>query len=291
VKLWVTYTGCPKNAVIRKIGTQANIDIIQSGFYRGFPGLIPESCAILRLRDMDRRKFIGYWGCPPRQVVASIGRKHPFDQFLDLDVDMGAPPSGIIPDAYCRIITNVVDNALHLRKNLRLIIAAVGEDKCDGGRFAALMLKDIGLTVIEVRNMETERQPISISTSGLALFDKANRIMDSVITPNKRIFREVEPTHGFWGVPPHDMSLLKLFPNTTHVYGWMRCTEAGVPADLELEMEVDPDVPTVFYAQTFCQKTSLARYLANKYDGLCIDCDGPLTNSVIAKVTAFIRMG
>jgi hypothetical protein len=67
--------------------------------------------------------------------------------------------------------------------------------------------------------------------------------------------------------------------------------EAGVPADLELEMHVDPGVPTVFYAQTFCQKNSLARYLAEKHDGLYIDCDGPLTNSVIAKVQAFIRMG
>jgi hypothetical protein len=240
---------------------------------------------------MPSRKFIGYWGCPPRQVMAKAARQFPFAAFIDLDVDMSAPSSGLVPDAYCQIVTNIVDNALYLRKDLHTIVAAVGEDKCDGGRFAALILRDLGFPLEEVRNPATERLPTYIATSGLPLQDKVNRIIDTVRVPNKREFPEVEPTHGFWGVPPHDMALLDLFPDTTHVYGWTRCVEAGVPADLDLEMELDPGVPTVFYAQTFCQKNSLARYLANKYDGLYIDCDGPLTNSVIAKVTAFIRLG
>lgn len=240
---------------------------------------------------MTRGKFIGYWGCPPRNIIAKYGRLHPFDRFLDLDIDMNAPPSGLVPDAYCQIVTNLVDNAVHLKKDLRFIIAAVGEDKCDGGRFASLILQDQGFPVVEVRNLETERKPITISNSDLPLLEKVNRIMDSVRLENKKRFAEAKPTHGFWGVPPHDMSLLKMFPDTTHVYGWTRCVEAEVPADLELEMHVDEGVPTVFYAQTFCQKNSLARYLAEKHHGLYIDCDGPLTNSVIAKVEAFIRMG
>lgn len=243
------------------------------------------------MKTMARTKFIGYWGCPPRQILGKVGRTHPYDEFVDLDIDLNAPPSGVVPDAYCQIVTNIVDNALHLKKELRLIIAAVGEDKCDGGRFAALILKDLGLPVMEVRNAETERRPVTIATSGLPLLEKVNRIMDGVRTPSRRRYRKVKPTHGFWGVPPHDMRLLELFPNTTHVYGWTRCVEAGVPADLELEMQVDPGVPTVYYTQTFCQKTVLARYLAEKHDGLYIDCDGPLTHSVVAKVAAFIRMG
>lgn len=240
---------------------------------------------------MARRKFIGYAGCPPRDVMASVGRKYPYDEFIDLDIDMNAPPSDLVPDAYCQIVTNIVDNAIHLRKDLRLIIASVGEDKCDGGRFAALILRDLGLPLMEVRNIETERRPLMIATSGLPLLEKVNRIMYGVRVPRTKAFRRAEPTHGFWGVPPHDMRLLKLFPKTTHVYGWTRCVEAGVPADLELEMVVDPGIPTIFYAQTFCQKNVLARYLAEKHNGLYIDCDGPLTNSVIAKVEAFIKMG
>ncbi|MDH7481557.1 MAG: hypothetical protein QHH26_06230 [Armatimonadota bacterium] len=240
---------------------------------------------------MAKSMLIGYWGCPPREVIAQASRKHPYDEFIDLDVDLGAPPSHLVPDAYCQIITNIVDNALHLRDRLRFIIAAVGEDKCDGGRFAALMLKDLGFTVFEVRNPNMERRPITIATSGLPLREKVNRIMDSVCKPNRRVFSPVKPTHGFWGVPPHDMRLLDLFPDTTHVYGWTRCVEAGVPADLDLEMQVDPGVPTVFFAQTFCAKTMLARYLAEKYNGLYIDCDGPMTHSVVAQITAFIRLG
>lgn len=240
---------------------------------------------------MTHRKFIGYYGCPPRQVFAKIGRTYPFDELIDLDIDMKAPPTGMVPDAYCQIVTNIVDNALYLKDDLRLIIAAVGEDKCDGGRFAALILKDLGLPLMEVRNPETERQPVSIATSGLSLIEKVNRIIDGVRAPEKVRYQPVKPKFGYWGVPPHDMHLLELFPDKTHVYGWTRCVEAGVPADLELEMLVDEGVPTVFYAQTFCQKTALARYLAEKHDGLYIDCDGPLTNSVIAKVSAFIRMG
>ena len=240
---------------------------------------------------MPRRKFIGYLGCPPRDVMESVGRKYPYDEFIDLDINMNAPPSGLVPDAYCQIVTNIVDNAVYLKKDLRVIIASVGEDKCDGGRFAALILRDRSFPIMEVRNTETERQPLMISTSGLPLLEKVNRIMDGVRTPRTKAHRRAKPTHGFWGVPPHDLKLLELFPNSTHVYGWVRCVEAGVPADLDLEMFVDPDVPTVFYAQTFCQKNVLARYLAEKHDGLYVDCDGPLTNSVIAKVEAFIQMG
>lgn len=235
--------------------------------------------------------FIGYWGCPPRDIMAKVTRMHPFDGFIDLDIDMNSPSAGIAPDAYCQIVTNIIDNAVHLRKDLRVIIAPVGDDKCDGGRFAALILRDMGLEIIEVRNTEMERDSISIATSGLPLLEKVNRITDGIWNPSRKRFKRAKPTHGFWGVPPHDMRLLELFPDTTHVYGWLRCVEAEVPSDLDLEMEVDPGVPTIFYTQTFCQKTMLARYLAEKHDGLYIDCDGALTNSVIAKVLAFIRLG
>ena len=72
------------------------------------------------------------------------------------------------------------------------------------------------------------------------------------------------------------------FPNTTQVYGWIRCVEAKTPADLELEMYVDENVPTVFYAQAFCAKSQLAKYLADKYNGLYIDIDDYASNSIKA---------
>ena len=81
-----------------------------------------------------------------------------------------------------------------------------------------------------------------------------------------------------------------MFPDDTHVYGWTRCVEAGCPANLELEMCVDAGVPTVFYAQSFCSKTQLAKYLADKYNGLYIDVDDYATKSTIAKIEAFLKL-
>ncbi len=91
-------------------------------------------------------------------------------------------------------------------------------------------------------------------------------------------------------MPPNDLEILKLFPDETHIYGWLRCVEAGVPADIELEMQVDPDVPIVFYAQAFCAKCQLAKYLADKYNGLYVDIDDYASNSVKAKIEAFVRL-
>ena len=57
-----------------------------------------------------------------------------------------------------------------------------------------------------------------------------------------------------------------------------------------MEMFVDKDVPTVFYAQAFCAKTQLAKYLADKYNGLYVDIDDITTNSVKYKIEAFIKL-
>jgi len=235
-------------------------------------------------------KKIGFYGYPPREVLEE--QKERFGgELVDLDVDLGAPDYKILPEVYCHIIKNIVNNAIWLKDQLAVIVAAVGEDKCDQGRFAAKILKDMGFEVIETRNLNTRRlRPLRISVSDLPLREKVERIMNLIHSDDDREYRRCEPTHGFWGVPPHDMRLLDLFPNTTHVYGWTRAVEYGTPADLEAEMEVDPDVPTVFYAQAFCAKNSLAKYLAEKYDGLYLSVHGRLTNADIAKVEAFIKL-
>ena len=115
--------------------------------------------------------------------------------------------------------------------------------------------------------------------------------MDNLIKPVKLELQQVKPEYGFWGVPPNDLDFLDIFPNNTHVYGWVRCVEAGRPADLELEMFVDESVPTVFFAQTFCAKMQLAKYLAKKHHGLYVDVDDTASNSVRAKIEAFIKLG
>jgi hypothetical protein len=99
-----------------------------------------------------------------------------------------------------------------------------------------------------------------------------------------------EPTHGFWGTPPHPIELLDLFPETTHLFGWTRCVEQGRPADLELEMAVPSDLPIIFFSQGFCPKASLARHLAEKYRGMHVDVHDALNAATRAKIEAFIRL-
>ena len=187
------------------------------------------------------------------------------------------------------MIKNIIDNTTYLKPDL--ILAPIGKDKCDNAYFASIILKDFGFN-IELLNYENlkERKPTPISFSNLPLRDKINLITNSIVEPYTDELKYCKPKFAFWGVPPNDFSILDLFPNETHVLGWTHCVEAGVPADIELESFVYKDVPTVFFAQSFCSKNQLAKYLANKYNGLYIDVDDVASKSVYAKIEAFLRL-
>ena len=240
---------------------------------------------------------IGFWGYPPPDVINRIKKEYPNAQWFDLDFDFSnkVPNANILPESYCKIIKQIINNSLYFRDEIIKIVAPIGKDKCDSGWFAAQLLKDMGFDVEETKFETFEhRSPVVISTSNMPLYDKVTMITANITAthpaPLPKGTREVPAKFGFWGVPPNDLDVLRLFPDETHVYGWTRCVEAKVPADIELEMYVEPDVPTVFYAQAFCSKTQLAKYLANKYNGLYIDIDDYATNSVKAKIEAFLRL-
>lgn len=233
---------------------------------------------------------IGFWGYPNPEVVKKVKNQYPNSEWIDLDIDFSYPKTNILPESYCKIIRNIIDNVMYLKPDL--IVAPIGKDKCDSGWFASKILMDMGFNVIQTifEDLEPKRE-IRICTSNLPLYDKVSTITGNIITPQSfEILTQVKPSFGFWGVPPNDLEILRLFPDDTHVYGWMRCVEAGTPADLDLEMYVDEDVPTVFYAQAFCSKAQLAKYLADKYNGLYIDIDDYASNSIRAKIEAFLRL-
>lgn len=237
---------------------------------------------------MEREK-IGFWGYPDPQVTEETKKEYPNAEWIDLDIDFGYPDLNLLPESYCKIIKNIINNSLAIKPVK--IIAPIGKDKCDSGWFAAQVLKDKGFNVVETKFEQTEkRKDLVISTSNMPLYDKVNTITNNLINPVKYDLPQVKAKFGFWGVPPNDLELLRLFPDETHVYGWTRCVEAGVPADIDLEMFVDEDVPTVFYAQAFCSKAQLAKYLADKYNGLYVDIDDFANNSIRAKIEAFIRL-
>ena len=249
---------------------------------------------------MKNVQKIGFWGYPRPDVIEETKLKYPNAEWIDLDIDFGYPKTNILPESYCKIIKNIIDNTMFLKPDL--IIAPIGKDKCDSCWFASKILTDMGFNVVTTIYEETNnKQEIIICRSNLPLYDKiqlitANIIQQAVTTYQPALIPENNNssnplfTPGFWEVPPNDLEILKLFPDTTHVYGWTRCVEAGAPADLDLEMYVNPNVPTVFYAQAFCSKAQLAKYLADKYNGLYIDIDDYASGSIKAKIEAFLRL-
>ena len=232
---------------------------------------------------------IGFWGYPNPEIVKKTKEEYPNAEWIDLDIDFGYQDKNILPDSYCKIVKNIINNTIELKPVK--VIAPIGKDKCDSGWFASKLLKDLGYNVEEsiYENLENP-YPIKICTSSMPLYDKFVTITDNIVERKEIITTQCQPKFGFWGVPPNDLELLKLFPDETHVYGWTRCVEAGTPADIDLEMYVDEDVPTVFYAQAFCAKSQLAKYLADKYNGLYIDIDDYANNSIKAKIEAFLRL-
>jgi len=240
-------------------------------------------------------KLIGYFGFPRRDLLAEARRAYGIElPLVDLDLDLGAPGSGLLPRATCRIILNIMDNAVMLRERLSVIVAAVGEDKCDSGRNTAFLLRGMGFDVIESKFTEDDLEDRRLiwSTSSGPLAGRIDAIMNTVVDPSYPavIPGTCQPTHGFWGVPPNDFRILDLFPPTTHIYGWIRCVEAGRPSDLDLEYFVDPGVPTVFFTQSFCAKQNLAHHLAETTGGIEVDCHREINDSILAKVEAFIRL-
>ena len=215
-------------------------------------------------------------------------------ELVDLDLDLGAPDTGLMPSTTCIIIRNIIDNSANMKTELAVVVAAVGEDKCDRGRHAAAILERMGLDVVESRfpPEEFEKRHLHCSIGRLPLTEKVDLIMRSIVDPStpEEPPERCEPTHGFWGVPPNDTRILELFPDTTHIYGWTRCVEAGRPGDIELECSIDDGVPTVYFTQSFCAKQDLAHYLAERSRGLLVDCHREVNDSILAKIEAFIRL-
>ncbi|NCO65345.1 MAG: hypothetical protein AUK32_00620 [Candidatus Aquicultor secundus] len=252
---------------------------------------------------MSTIKKIAIIGTPDYELLARYAGR----DFIDLDIGSDAPLSlaeRYIPKIYCAILRTVVSNTMHHRDTIDCIIAEVGEAKCDGARLVCTLLeRELGLTVIRSKQQDkaSTPNPAPLSDSDLPLADKLAMIMDSYIAKGLAV-KGHQPAReytvlsdeqfrvGFWGVPPNDFSLLKLFPRETKVLGWTRSVEARVPWSLDYEMRIPDTLPTVFFTQSFCQKSSLARYLATKHNGLYVDMDEKLSASTRAKLEAFLEL-
>ena len=239
-------------------------------------------------------KQVGIVGIPPLAVIKALNDGgvaiHDLDApLVTADMESTGP---YLPKVYCAVLRTVILNALHLR--LDAVYIDVGPGKCDGARYVAAVLADLlGVPIIRTSNEDRAAFGTPICRSKMNLTEKMTRITAGVQVAAGPVDRlpACLPTAGFWGVPPRDFSILDLFPPTTHVYGWARCMENKTPADLALEIHFNPQVPTVFFAQSFCAKTALARALAQKHpQALYLDSDVQAGGSAKAKIQAFLEL-
>ncbi|BDD86177.1 hypothetical protein [Desulfofustis limnaeus] len=242
----------------------------------------------------SNRQRVGIVGVPPLEVIDRLRREKAL--IFDLDepivqtsIEAASP---FLPAVYCAILRTVVINAVSL--DLDAIYIDVGPGKCDCALHTATILEDSlpATAVIRTRNQDRVDFGTPVSRTRMGLVDKLAAITASVTDPNPHEpYPPCPPTAGFWGVPPRDFSLLSLFPDTTHVYGWSRCMENKTPDNLALEEHCNHRVPTVFFAQSFCAKTALARHLAQRHpQALYVDCDVTVSSSVKAKIQAFLEL-
>jgi hypothetical protein len=238
---------------------------------------------------------VGIVGIPPLAVIGRLNSLgihiHDLDEpQVNTDMELTAP---FLPRVYCAILRTAVLNALHLP--LDMIFIDVGPGKCDCALHVSTILQDmLRIPVIRTRNQDDVAFGHPLCETKMSLLEKFKRITAGVRSaapyqPEK--FPPCQAAAGFWGVPPRDFSLLTLFPDTTHIYGWTRCMENKTPADVELEVLFNADVPTIFFAQSFCAKTALAKFLAAKHPrGLYLDVDVTCSSSTQAKIQAFLEL-
>lgn len=241
-----------------------------------------------------KKQLFGIVGVPPLSVMEELAANK--SKIVDLDEPQGRidleTASPFLPRVYCGILRTVIANSLAVQPDV--IYIDTGAGKCDCAVHTATVLEDIlpNTTIIRTKNQDSTDFGIPLCKARMNLVEKMSAITSGVqlLAPDQELI-PCQPTAGFWGVPPRDFSLLNLFPDTTHIYGWARCMENKTPDNIAMECHYNPDIPTVFFAQSFCAKTALARHLAGKHPhGLYLDCDVTAGNSAKAKIQAFLEL-
>ena len=239
-------------------------------------------------------KDVGIVGVPPLEVIQSLNE----GQAVIHDLDAKLVPESIdgtspyLPRVYCAILRTVVLNAMHLK--LDAIYIDVGPGKCDAALHVATILEHLlDIPVYRTRNLDSAGVGTPICQSRMDLTQKFLAITKGVksVSPVQTQAAPCKPKAAFWGVPPRDFSILAPFPDTTHIYGWTRCMENKTPALAALEHYCNLKVPTIFFAQSFCAKTALAKFMADRHpQALFMDVDFHASSSARAKIQAFLEL-
>jgi hypothetical protein len=237
---------------------------------------------------------ISYVGVPPQKIIKKLQKEYPKATWIDLDTPFKKINKKLsnlfIPKTTCSIIQTILSNALTIKPDI--LIATVGYAKCDSMNYLIPIIKNKlpKIKIIKKENNDKKDFGINICESDLNLTNKFNLIIGNVLSFKKTKHKKCLPKAGFWGVPPFDYSVLKLFPKKTHIFGWTRCMENKTPNNIKLELYIEKKLPTVFFSQAFCPKNILAKELARKNNGLYVEVDGLIDSSTKEKIKAFLEL-
>ena len=135
---------------------------------------------------MANNMKIGFWGYPNPEIINKTKLDYPEAEWIDLDIDFEYPKTNILPESYCKIIRNIIDNAIYIKPEL--ILAPIGKDKCDSGWFASKILADMGFNVIQTifEKLEPKRE-IVICDSNMPLYDKIGGQQIATVYKHNRV--------------------------------------------------------------------------------------------------------
>ena len=60
---------------------------------------------------MNEKNTIGFWGYPHPEKIKKYKSLYPNANWIDLDIDYGHMKQDILPESYCAIIKNIINNA------------------------------------------------------------------------------------------------------------------------------------------------------------------------------------
>ena len=68
---------------------------------------------------MANNMKIGFWGYPNPEIINKTKLNYPEAEWIDLDIDFEYPKTNILPESYCKIIRNIIDNAIAATQEYR----------------------------------------------------------------------------------------------------------------------------------------------------------------------------
>ena len=72
---------------------------------------------------MTEIQLIGFWGYPYPKLIQETKIKYPNAKWVDLDIDFAYPKTNILPEAYCKIIRNIIDNTIRANCLSKFVLA------------------------------------------------------------------------------------------------------------------------------------------------------------------------